>query len=252
MEYTVQKLAQLAGVSSRTLRYYDEVGILKPARINSSGYRIYGALEVERLQQILLYRELDVSLETIKSIMLDPQFDMQSALAHHLAQLLKKKMRLELLINNVEKTMAANKGDETMTDKERFEGLKQQQLADNEAKYGAEVREKYGEAAVAASNKMYANMSFEEHAEVERINDEMFVALKAGFATGDAGSEAAQQAADLHRQWLQFFWPEYSAEAHRGITQMYVDDERFATFYDKEQPGLAEFLRDAVLIYTSK
>ena len=64
MEYTVQKLGQLAGISTRTLRYYDEIGLLKPARINSSGYRIYGATEVNRLQQILFYRELDVSLDT--------------------------------------------------------------------------------------------------------------------------------------------------------------------------------------------
>ena len=68
MEYTVQKLGKMAGVSTRTLRYYDEIGILKPARINSSGYRIYGQAEVDRLQQILFYRELGVSLENIKDI----------------------------------------------------------------------------------------------------------------------------------------------------------------------------------------
>lgn len=250
MEYTVQKLARLAGVSARTLRYYDEIGILKPARINSSGYRIYGAQEVARLQQILLYRELDVSLETIKAIMLEADFDMQAALAQHHHQLLEKRARLELLIKNVEKTMAACEGGIEMSDKERFEGLKQAQLAENEAKYGAEVRERYGEEAVEASNKRFANMTMEQHAEIERLNAAMFAALKAGFATGDAAGEAAQRAADLHRQWLSFFWPEYTAEAHRGVTQMYVDDERFTAYYDQEQPGLAAFLRDAVRIYT--
>lgn len=72
MEYTIQKLSQLAGISTRTLRYYDEIGLLKPDRINSSGYRIYGATEVDRLQQILFYRELGVKLDSIKEIITSP------------------------------------------------------------------------------------------------------------------------------------------------------------------------------------
>ncbi|EUJ38072.1 putative transcriptional regulator [Listeria weihenstephanensis FSL R9-0317] len=80
MEYTVQKLGQLAGVSTRTLRYYDEIGILKPARINTSGYRIYGQIEVDRLQQILFYREMNVPLEKIKAILEEPDFDEAAAL----------------------------------------------------------------------------------------------------------------------------------------------------------------------------
>ncbi|GAE88277.1 transcriptional activator tipA [Acetivibrio straminisolvens JCM 21531] len=91
MEYTVQKLASLAGVSARTLRYYDELGILKPARINSSGYRIYGQKEVDTLQQILFYRELGVSLDCIKDIITSPSFDPLTALKEHRERLLQKK-----------------------------------------------------------------------------------------------------------------------------------------------------------------
>ncbi len=80
MEYTVQKLGHLAGVSTRTLRYYDEIGILKPARINSSGYRIYGQAEVNRLQQILFYRELGMGLENIKKLVTSPSFDNKNIL----------------------------------------------------------------------------------------------------------------------------------------------------------------------------
>ena len=65
----------------------------------------------------------------------------------------------------------------------------------------------------------------------------------------DPGSELAQKAAALHKQWLSFTWPSYSKEAH-AASQMYVDDERFTIYYDKEQPGLAKFLRDSILIYT--
>lgn len=88
MEYTVQKLGQLAGISTRTLRYYDEIGILKPARINSSGYRIYGQSEVDRLQQILFFRELGVSLESIKQVITAPTFDGVKALLEHREKLL--------------------------------------------------------------------------------------------------------------------------------------------------------------------
>lgn len=80
MEYTVQKLSKLAGISTRTLRYYDEIGLLKPLKINSSGYRIYGQNEVNKLQQILFYRELGINLENIKNIINSPNFDSLSAL----------------------------------------------------------------------------------------------------------------------------------------------------------------------------
>lgn len=89
-EYTVKQLADMAGISSRTLRYYDEIGILKPARINASGYRVYGKKEVDILQQILFYKELGVPLETIKEIIISPDFDSYTALIEHRQQLLKK------------------------------------------------------------------------------------------------------------------------------------------------------------------
>lgn len=97
MEYTIQKLSQMAGISTRTLRYYDEIGLLKPARINSSGYRIYGAGEVDRLQQILFYRELGFSLGTIKEIISSPSFDRMQALKEHREQLLEQRAQLDLL-----------------------------------------------------------------------------------------------------------------------------------------------------------
>lgn len=103
MEYTVQKLSKLAGISTRTLRYYDEIGILKPARINSSGYRIYSQKEIDRLQQILFYKELGVDLESIKSMLLSPDFNNTSALKEHREKLLAKRKQLDILIANVDK-----------------------------------------------------------------------------------------------------------------------------------------------------
>ncbi|MBD2871820.1 MerR family transcriptional regulator [Paenibacillus arenilitoris] len=250
MEYTIQKLGRLAGISTRTLRYYDEIDMLKPARINSSGYRIYGQAEVDRLQQILFYKELGVSLDEIKAIVASPDFDGDAALREHRAKLLERRVQLDLLIANVDKTLAQREGKMTMTDKERFEGFKQQLIDENERKYGKEIREKYGEEQVERSNQALKNMTEEQYREVEKLGEEVLSTLAAAFATGDPAGELAQKTADLHKQWLTFYWGNYSKEAHAGVAQMYVDDERFAAYYDKRQPGGAEFLRDAVLIYT--
>ena len=250
MEYTVQALGKMAGVSTRTLRYYDEIGILKPARINSSGYRIYGQNEVGRLQQILFYRELGVSLESIKNILTSPSFDGASALRDHREKLLEKREQLDLLIANVEKTIAETEGRIKMTDKERFEGFKQKMIDDNEKKYGKEIRAKYGDEQVNKSNEKIKGMTKEQYAEAERLSTEVITTLNEAFKTGDPAGELAQKAADLHRRWLSLYWDKYTKEAHAGVAQMYVADERFRAYYDKDQPGTAEFLRDAILIYT--
>lgn len=250
MEYTVQRLSSLAGVSSRTLRYYDEIGILKPARINSSGYRIYSQKEVDKLQQILFYRELGLSLDDIKDIINSPSFDGVTALREHKEKLLEKREQLDLLIANVEKTIANKEGRITMSDQEKFAGFKQKLVDDNEKKYGQEIREKYGDEAVDKSNKTIKGMTQEQYEAVTKLEKDVLETLAKAFKTGDPAGELAQKAADLHRQWLSFFWGGYTKEAHAGVAQMYVDDERFTAYYDKHQPGLAVFLRDAVLIYT--
>lgn len=250
MEYTVQKIGNLAGISTRTLRYYDEIGILKPARINSSGYRIYGEAEVDRLQQILFYRELGVSLDEIKDILTSPNFDRATALMEHRQKLLAKREQIDLLIANVDKTIAAEEGRINMSNKEKFEGFKQRLIDENEKRFGEEVRKKYGEEQVEKSNRMLKNMTEEQYSEFEKLSASVMDTLKAAYETGDPSGELGQKTADLHRQWLSFTWSEYSKEAHANLAQMYVDDERFKAYYDKDQDGLAEFLRDAIRIYT--
>ena len=250
MEYTVQKLAQIAGISPRTLRYYDEIGILKPARINSSGYRIYGKKEVDRLQQILFYKELGMNLENIHDIVSSPAFDEVGALRDHRDKLLVKIEQLNLLINNVNKTIESKERGISMRDKEKFEGFKKTLIEDNDSKYGKEIREKYGDDAVDKSYNKINKMTQDEYEQVNKLATEVLKTLNEAFRTGDPSGELAQKAANLHRQWLCFYWDEYSKEAHAGIGQMYVDDERFTAYYDKDQPGTAEFLRDAILVYT--
>lgn len=139
-----------------------------------------------------------------------------------------------------------------MTDEEKFEGFKRKMIDDNEQKYGEEARAKYGDKAVDRSNAKIKGMTKEEHAALEKLSQDVMSTLSRALTTGDPAGELAQKAADLHRQWLCYFWDEYSQEAHAGLAQMYVDDARFKAYYDKQEPGTAEFLRDAVLIYTRR
>lgn len=252
MEYTVQKIGKMAGISTRTLRYYDEIGLLHPARSNSSGYRIYGSAEIDRLQQILFYRELGIGLDDIKNIVTSPSFDEIQALKEHHTKLLQKKEQLEQLIVTVEKTIANNEGSLIMNDREKFEGFKQTLIDKNEKNYGKEIREKYGHDTIVKSNQKFKNMTEEQYKELTGLSEKLESTLALAFKGGDPASELAQEAADLHRQWLSYYWDSYSKEAHAGLAEMYVADERFTAYYDKEQPGTAKFLRDAIHIYAGK
>lgn len=249
MEYTINKLAKLAGVSTRTLRYYDQCGLLSPVRVSSNGYRIYGQKEVDRLQQILFYRELGVQLNEIKSILSAPDFDDKTALENHLAALLARRRQLDALVINVEKTLKSLKGEVNMTDKEKFEGFLEKLIADNEEKYGTEIREKYGSEAVERSNDKLRSMSQDQYAETQRLSEAYQETLKEAFQRGDPTSELAQKVCDIHRQWLSCYYDGYCKEYHMGLAQMYVDDPRFTEYYDKIAPGCAVFLRDAIMAY---
>ncbi|MCL2580767.1 MAG: MerR family transcriptional regulator [Oscillospiraceae bacterium] len=249
MEYTVKALADLAGVSGRTLRYYDQRGLLKPSGYNSGGYRLYTRVEVERLRQILFYRELGLELSEIAKILDDASFDSAAALESHLTALKVKRAQIDALIKNVSQSIREQKGEITMTDAEKFEGFKDKMIAENEQKYGNEIRGKYGDEVVSAANAKVKGMTKADQTELEQLTEELNTALKAAVRQGDPAGELAVKACELHKRWLCFFWAEYTPEAHMGVAQMYVDDPRFAAHYDGIAPGLAVFLRDAICAY---
>lgn len=250
MEYRVGELAALAGVSTRTLRYYDRIGLLRPSAVRENGYRVYGAPEVDRLQHILFYRELGFELDAIGRILDAPDFDRTAALTGHLAALEQRQARLGTLIRTVRRTLEKEKG-KTMTDKEKFEGFKNEAIAKNEAKYGQEARQKYGDAAVDEVNARVAGMTEEQWNQAERLRLDIDDALRAAMDAGDPGSEQARRLCDLHRQWLVLYWGEqrYSKGAHLGMGQMYVADERFRAYYDRVREGAAAFLLQALERY---
>lgn len=252
MEYTVKELAELSGVSGRTLRYYDKINLLKPKRIASNGYRIYGSEQVDQLQQILFYRAMELPLEEIRRMVSAPDFDRYRALQEHLEGVLERRERLDELILTVTKTIQAMEGGTPVKDQEKFEGLKQQVLAENRAKYGKELKEKYGAEQMAASEQKVANMSQQQWKAQKTEEQEIARLLREAVPTGDPACAQAQQACDQHRQWLCRFWPDgtYTKEAHRMMGSLYVEDERFRAYYEAIVPGCAEFFREALRIYT--
>ena len=205
--YTVGSLAKLAGVTVRALHHYEDEGLLHPER-TASGYRRYGAADVERLQQILLLRSCGLSLGAIRDAFADDRFDFRAVLTDHLATLRARQKELETLMGTVEKTIASLEGRCTMTDKERFEGMKARAIAENEEHYGAEVRRRHGDAAMDAANERMAGMTEAEWNDAKALEAAILEQLVQAKATGDPTGEAARELCAMHARWLQMHWGE--------------------------------------------
>lgn len=247
MEYSISQLSNIAGISARTLRYYDEIGLLKPSRVSDTGYRYYGAKEVDLLQQILFFRERGISLDKITNILYQEGFDKVKVLKEHLSELQKQRNRLDGLIDTVELTLAAMKGEIKMSDSQKFANFKKEAIEENELKYGKEVRERYGDETVDASNRKMLKMTEEEYKRFQQLGEEIIESLQKAVLAGEKPEdEEGKRIAGLHKEWLCFTWGQYSKEAHDGLVDMYIADERFTKFYDKEVSGCARFLADAV------
>ena len=249
MEYSINSFAKMAGVSARTLRYYEEIGILMPLRKTEAGYRIYSSRQADTLQQILLYRELGLELLQIKEILASPDFDKISALESHLENLYHQKTRTEKMIEMVEQSIKYAKGETEMKDTEKFAALKKNLVNENEKRYGKEIRAKYGDAIVDASNEKFMGMTQETWSSTEELNGLLNITLAAAVKEGNPAGETAQNACALHQKWIQRYWDFYSEEAHLGLCEMYTQDERFREYYEKIAPGCAEFLLEAIRIY---
>lgn len=253
MTYSIQQLASLAGVSTRALRYYDQIKLLPANRNVHNGYREYGEAAVDRLQLIRYFQTFGFELTTIQQLLDQPRAVQTAALATQRAQLAAKRDHLTTLLNTLDRTLAARTGGPQMTDSEKFATFKQEQLADNEQTFGVEARQLYGKEAVMASQYRFANLSETEYHDMQATETELFTALKMVATTGDLTSEAAQRVYECHRQWLCFTWNNYSPVAHRGLAQMYTHDSRFADYYNQRVglPNAAATLVAVINQYTA-
>ena len=253
MEYSIRELSELAGVSARTLRYYDEIGLLKPLYTNEAGYRYYGENQVMLLQQILFYRKRGFELKQIRKILYQTDFDILAALEEHLLELENQKRQTDALIKMVKQTISSMKGEYVMSDQEKFQAFKEEMIEKNEEKYGWEIRQKYGDQPIDASNQKIMDMSQEQWDKFQKLEATVLEKLESCVENGfSRESEAARELVTLHKEWLCMSWKQYSVQAHKGVACMYISDERFTAYYDRKVKGCASFLQQAVEYWADK
>jgi DNA-binding transcriptional MerR regulator len=241
--YTVKQLSDLAGISPRTLHYYDEIGLLKPATHGDNGYRYYGEDCLPRLQQILFFKELDFSLDEIQAILAQPGFDVIHALQVHRQALLERVERLNHLIQTIDKTTLHLKGQQTMKKKEYFEGFSEEK----QKEYEKEIRQKYGEKAfegVTDWNSYTPEQKKRIIAESAAIYDDIAAAM---VDKGYASPEVQQIIARWHQHLRYFYEP--STERLLGLGQMYTEQPEFVAKFRAIHPDLPEFLNQAIRFY---
>lgn len=249
--YTTKQMAELAGVTERTLRHYDAIGLLCPQR-EENGYRSYGEVEVDRLQRILLLVRAGIPLARIRELLDDPSLDQLALLREQLEALRRQRQQVDTIIATVERTIGALEGGGTIMDSQKFEGLKRSLVEENERAYGAEVRERFGEDVAEASNARVLGMTQERYDQVKSLEKTIAEKLVSAMETGDPSSPEAREVVELHAEWLRAFWPDgtYTKKAHAGLAEAYVADDRFRSYYDAIKPGAAQFLRDAIVSAT--
>ncbi len=246
MNYKTSEIAKISGVSSRTLRYYDEINLLRPNKVDANGYRVYTDNEVDKLQMILFYREMGMPLEEIKMLISSDNFDKEKALESHLKILYEKKSLLEEMILNVTQTIKSQKEGIQMSNSEKFKGL--ELIAENESKYGKELREKYGDEVI---NKSFEKIKKGNFDDIKKATEILNDSLVTAFKTNDASSNEAVIACDNHKNLLLLTWPDgtYSKESQLALVESFTEDERFTSYYENIEKGLMDFFYKATKNY---
>ncbi|MFE5752935.1 MerR family transcriptional regulator [Streptomyces massasporeus] len=244
MNYSVGQVAGFAGVTVRTLHHYDDIGLLVPSERSHAGHRRYSDADLDRLQQILFYRELGFPLEEVAALLDDPDADPRAHLRRQHELLTARIEKLRKMAAAVEHAMEARTMGLNLTPEERFEVF-----GDNDPEqYAEEVEERWGNTdEYADSQRRTASYTKEDWKRIQAEAadwGERYGALMA--ADEPPTGEAAMTLAEEHRQHICTWFYECSYEIHRCLGDMYASDERFKAFYDALRPGLAEHLRDAI------
>ncbi|MGG7572251.1 MerR family transcriptional regulator [Streptomyces sirii] len=245
MSYSVGQVAAFAGVTVRTLHHYDEIGLLLPGERNHAGHRRYGDDDLDRLQQILFYRELGFPLEEVAALLDDPDTDPQEHLRRQHELLTARIGKLQEMAAAVEHAMEARRMGINLTPEEKFEAF-----GDFDPdQYAEEVEERWGHTdAYKESQRRTAAYTKDDWkrltAEFDAIHRKMADLLGQGVP---ADSEAAMDVAEEHRRFMDGTYYACGHEFHTCLGEMYVADERFTATYEAIRPGLAVYLRDAIV-----
>lgn len=239
----VGDVARLAGITVRSLHHYDEIGLVSPRRRTASGYRLYERSDVERLQEVLFFRELGFSLDEIKGVVDEPDYQRRRALGAHRRMLIGRIERLRAMVAVIDRTLDTEKGD-TMRERDMLEVFGDFDPGD----HAAEVEERWGDTdAYRHSTQRTANHT---KADWKRIKEEAgeidraFAGLRNDGIPAD--SDAAMEVAERHRRHIQDWFYDCGYEMHAGLGEMYVTDPRFTAKFDATAPGLAAYVGDAI------
>ena len=234
-------VAAMTGVSVRTLHHYDQIGLLCPQRNDNNRYREYTDANLDKLQQIMFFKECGFSLKKIKDLLNSPDFDKSQAFAIQEKYLMHEKKRIKLMLNTLHKTMKAEKGEFIMSQKDKFKGFDL-----NHNPYEAEVRERWGDDAANHLN----TLSKEEKSVISGAMSDIFTEL-AQLRYEQPESQIVQAAMEkMYCFFNKNFGYQYSMEAFAGLGRMYVEDERFTKNIDQFGDGLAKFLAEAMEQYS--
>jgi DNA-binding transcriptional MerR regulator len=251
MNYTVNTLAKLSSISIRTLRYYDEIGLLKPAFVGENGYRFYHEEQLLRLQQILFFKELGFELKQIQDILGRTDFDQLHALRSHAQEVQHRMKRLKVLAKTIDKTIIHLEGKRALTEKEMYYGLHNEK----QKRYEKYILDRYGDNAkklMAESKKNTANWTEEEwdkyKSEGSEINSQLIVAIKKGLKADSL--EVQNLVARHYGLIIRMYHP--TKEVYVGLGKFYCTHPEFRAFFNNFHQGLAEFLAESMKIYADK
>ncbi len=243
---TVGRVADLANVTVRTLHHYDEIGLVRPTRRTSAGYRVYAEADIVRLQQVLLYRRVGFGLDEIAELIDDPAVDAVGHLRRQRTLLLDRGTEIEAMVAAIDKQLEARTMGMQLTPAEQLEIFGTDKVG---GEWADEARERWGETeAYQESQRRAADYTKEDWA---RLKDEADQGLRAFADALRAGSPAtgpeAMALAEEHRQYIGRWFYDCGYDVHRRLAEMYIADERFAAMYDAVQPGLARYVHDAII-----
>jgi MerR family transcriptional regulator, thiopeptide resistance regulator len=240
---TVGEVAAMAGVTVRTLHHYDRIGLLSPSGRSASGYRLYAPADLDRLHQVLMYRELGFSLEDVAALLADDADPEAHLRRQH--QLLRDRLeRTQQMVAAVEKEMEARAMGMSLTPEEKFEVFGEF----DPDQYEQEVQERWGETdAYAQSKSRTSSYTKEDWVRIKQEGEDVEARFAAALRAGvPADSEQAMDVAEAHRQQISRNFYDCPPAMHAGLGRMYVEDERFAAHYERRAPGLAQYVSEAV------
>ena len=250
MTYTVSDVAGATGITVRTLHHYDEIGVLRPSERSPSGYRIYDEADLERLQEVLFFRELGFGLGEIRTSLADPGLDRRQVLLRQRSLMADQVKRFRQMVKAIDRALDAIDEGVVMDKEEMFEIFGDFDPTD----YEDEARERWGDTDMyEESQRRTGSYSKDEWmklgAEGRAIGEGLAVLMAAGV---EATSESAMDFAEQHRQHISRWFYQCSYEIHMGLGEMYVADPRFTKYWDAFHPGLAPYTRDAFVANASR